>query len=277
MTPSMYKARYWEMDVHTKWGPTTPVRVSQYRLNSASIGNVKTKMMNEFMQKWSKGIDPKFKLKVSTGKETVDVSQDVLAQWGGYIRYAFLGKASPELHQVVLQLAAYWGLADWENLQQYADDALGLDCNGLVGNYIWHVKYGNPWTDLGYKKGQLGADSWISGYLQPKVIKRWQDIDVKKTYVLALVDGAGIVIPGGDTVGHVMLTEPHRSIPIVYPKPSRYPDSFTLWVVESTGAHNPGLVESSYTTNNVVGPVFSVNRNAMTKNKVMPVKISEIR
>jgi hypothetical protein len=234
-------------------------------------------MMNAFMQKWSKGIDPKFDIRVSTGNEIVQVSQDTLKEWGGYIRYAFLGKASPELHQVALQLAVYWGLTSYEGLQKYADDAMGLDCNGFVGNYCWHVKHGHPWTELGYKKGQLGADTLIDQYLQPKVIKRWQDIDVTKSYVLAQVDGAGNVIPGGGTVGHVMITEPNRSFPLVYPKGSKNPDSFTLWVVECTGGHKPGLVESWYSTNNVAGPVFSINRNAMKRAKQMPVKIAEMR
>lgn len=277
MTPSMYKARYWEMDVHTQWGAFTPVSIKKYRLNDPTIGNINTRMMNEFMQHWKKGIDPKLNIRVTTGKETVKVSPDVLAEWGGYLRYAFLGKGSPELQQVVLQLAAYWGLADWENLQQYADDALGLDCNGFVGNYCWHVKHEHPWTDLGYKKGQIGADSWITGYLKSHFVKRWHDIDVKKSYVLALVDGAGLVIPGGHTVGHVMMTEPHRSVPLVYPKPSRNPDSFLIWVVECTGAHDPGLTETWYSTNNIEGPVFSVNRNFMKSNKKISVKIAEMR
>jgi hypothetical protein len=277
MTPSMYKAPYWDMQVYTQWGTTTPVSVNKYRLNDGAIGNVNTKMMNAFMQEWSKGIDPNFKIHVVVGKDVVPVSQDTLKAWGGYIRYAFLGKASPELHQVALQLAAYWGLASWDGLQKYADDAFGLDCNGFVGNYSWHVKHGHPWTELGYKKGELGADTLIDQYFQPKFIKKWEEIDIRKSYVLALVDGAGKIIPGFGQVGHVMLTEPNRSIPIVYPKPAKVPDSFSLWVVESTGAHSPGLVESSYSTNNVVGPVFSVNRDKMNRNRQMMVKIAEMR
>ncbi len=277
MTPSMYKARYWDMPVYTHWGAMVQVRVNQYRLNSPIIGNVNEKMMNAFMSEWRKGIDPKLDIRVATGSEVVPVSHDTLTQWGGFIRYAFLGKGSPELHQVVMQLAAHWGLTTNESLQQYADAALGLDCNGFVGNYSWHVKRGHPWTDLGYRKGDLGPDTLISQYLQPNFVKRWQDIDVRKSYVLALVDAGGNVIPGGTTVGHVMITEPNRSFPVVFPKPSKQPDSFTLWVVESTAAHNPGLVESWYSTNGVVGPVFSVNRNSMSRSKQMRVKIAEMR
>jgi hypothetical protein len=277
MTPSKYKARYWDMSVYTQWGATTPVSVNQYRLNAPGIGNVNHKMMDAFMQHWRKGIDPKLDIRVDTGAEIVRVSQETLKAWGGFIRYAFLGKASPELHQVVLQLAVYWGLASYDSLQKYADDALGLDCNGFVGNYCWHVKHNHAWTELGYRKGELGADTLIDQYLQPNIVKRWQDIDVAKTYVLALVDGSGNVIPGGGTVGHVMITEPNRSIPIAYPKPSTRPDNSALWVVESTAAHRPGLVESWYHTNNLVGPVFSVNRNAMSRAQQMPVKIAELR
>jgi len=64
-----------------------------------------------------------------------------VTDWNKLARLVFVGKGSPEACQAVLQLANHWGLAP--DVQTYTNSALGLECNGFVGNYLWHAQQGN--------------------------------------------------------------------------------------------------------------------------------------
>ena len=280
-TPSQYKARYWNLPVWQPDGTTTTVKVNRYRLNSPAIGNVNQPAMKAFMQKWSKGVSEIDDLQVQTGDGFVTVDPAVLQSWGGFIRYAFLGKGSPELIQVVLQLADCWELAP-DGLQKYADSALGLDCNGFVGNYLWHVKHNHPWTELGYGDHDLGADAYIDEYFRGStLLDKWEKMDFKQSYLMAAVDGAGNIIQGGGGgIGHVVITEPNRSQPVYpdNPKIVWVASTFRVWVVESTGGHDPGLWESWYSSKGVTtGKVFTVSRPEMTAFKTLAMKIAPVR
>src|SRR5262249_23620245 len=96
--------------------------------------------------------------------------------WLRLARSAFMGKGSPEACRIVLQLARRWGLAP--NLQAYADSYLGLDCNGFVGNYLWHVVQKNPWTELGLDDGLLGPNASITEFVPDAwCLNEWDEID----------------------------------------------------------------------------------------------------
>jgi len=136
-----------------------------------------------------------------------------VTDWNKLARLVFAGKGSPEACQAVLQLANYWGLAP--DVQAYADDKLGLDCNGFVGNYLWHLKY--PWTNLGAGNHDLGPDSPIrTGYFdhyQPRLLDRWESLDTSRMYIMMEVGKDGAVINGGGgaaDAGHIVITEPNQ-------------------------------------------------------------------
>jgi hypothetical protein len=130
-------------------------------------------------------------------------------------------------------------------LQAYADSALGLDCNGFVGNYIWHGKKAKPWNKGGFKD-VLGPDSNIANFFGgATLLTQWEDINTSNTYLFGMVNKANQIIPGGggvENAGHIMISQPgewsHGHWDTHTPR---------LWVVESTaGAIQPGLTEGWY-------------------------------
>jgi hypothetical protein len=169
--------------------------------------------------------------------------------WTKLAHLVFAGKGSPEACQAVLLLANHWGLAP--DVQTYADVVLGLDCNGFVGNYLWHAQKGNPWMDLGAENHDLGPDSPIrSGYFDhysSHLLDRWESLDSGKMYILMEVGTDGQVINGGgsaDDAGHLAITQPGQRQDRAG-KGGKM--SFAVRVVESTASHSPGLWESWYT------------------------------
>ncbi len=191
-----------------------------------------------------------------------------VTNWNMLARLVFVGKGSPEACQAVLQLANYWGLAP--DVQGYADSALGLDCNGFVGNYLWHAKNGNPWTNLGAGDHDLGPDSPIrTGYYdhyQVHLLDRWESLDTTKMYIMMEVGTDGVVINGGGSAGgpgHIVITEPNQRDE----RPGKDPKkSFAVKSVEATGGHTPeGLWESWYTcpSYDSKSKIFSIFRESM--------------
>jgi hypothetical protein len=191
-------------------------------------------------------------------------------------RYVFSGKGSPEACQIVLQLASQWGLAS-DGIQKYADQALGLDCNGFVGNYLWHEKQGKPWTDLGVKNQDLGPDAMISEFFKGRAVTKWEDIRPSQMYVFGLVDDTGQVMAGGPGAipGHLVITEPRPLRPPVIVKGQKQPAA--VRVVESTAAHTPGLWESWYSFVAVdKNGIFTLNREEMQRSKQLNFKIAPV-
>ena len=200
-----------------------------------------------------------------------------VTDWNKLARLVFAGKGSPEACQAVLQLAHYWGLAP--DVQAYADSALGLDCNGFVGNYLWHLK--NPWTDLGARDHDLGPDSPIqTGYFdhyQHRLLDRWESLDTSKMYIMMKVGTDGVVINGGGDAahaGHIVITEPNQQ------RPGKDAKTFAVKSVEATGGHTPqGLWESWYTCPSYDSKtkIFSIFREDMDAgHKNMEVKIAAV-
>lgn len=194
-------------------------------------------------------------------------------------RYVFSGKGSPEACQIVLQLAGQWGLAA-DGLQKYADQALGLDCNGFVGNYLWHEKRGNPWNDLGVGNRDLGPDAFIDELCRGKGLTKWDEIRASQMYVLGMLDSSGQVVRGGPAAkegdpaprsGHLVITEPGRLRPAMTVMGKAVPPA--IRVVESTHSHTPGLWESWYSFVAVNHGAFTLNREEMDKHKQLNFKI----
>jgi hypothetical protein len=187
------------------------------------------------------------------------VGSDFLKQISVMARYAFVGKGAPEHCQLVLQLVDHWKLAP-DGLQSYADNVLGLDCNGFVGNYLWHANRQQSWSSLGLGKHQEGPDVSIDGYFdRRKAIRRWEDLNPARSYIMGLVK-AGKVVPGGSALnaGHIAITEPGRfRLATADQRPA-------VWAVESTAAHDPGLWESWYSFLSVdPSGVFTMKREEM--------------
>lgn len=206
-----------------------------------------------------------------------------VTDWNKLARLVFAGKGSPEACQAVLQLADAWGLAP--DVQAYADSALGLDCNGFVGNYLWHVKNGNPWTNLGAGNHDLGPDSPIrTGYFdhyQHRLLDHWEALDTGKMYIMMEVGTDGVVINGGtgdpNHAGHIVITEPNQRNERPGADPAK---TFAVKSVEATGGHTPeGLWESWYTCRSYDSrtKIFSIFRESMDAgHKTMDVKIAAV-
>jgi hypothetical protein len=170
------------------------------------------------------------------------------------VRGPFSGKGSPEACQIVLQLANHFGLAP--DMQQYATRNLGLDCNGFVGNYLWHIKGGRSWTNLGMGNWDLGPDAHITEFFRVKqFLTKWTDFNPHRLHLLGMVDATGQIIKGGPNsrAGHIGITDPD------------WPATGQMMVVESTGAEWVGLTESLYSlrgTRTLGGKVvFDVDRS----------------
>jgi hypothetical protein len=200
-------------------------------------------------------------------------TQKVFLSWQDlwYVaKKALWGKGSPEEVQVTLQLAVRFGLVKPEKLQNdYCDKVngkVGLDCNGFVGNYVWHGAWGAPWDS-----DKTGAD-WeankgirtIVGGAGPQ-IKTVKEISPVGTYLGALVGGDRQIIDrygGGGIIGHLVVTQP-GTLTTGYMQGKLCP---VLRAYESTG--RVGLTDSDYYILNVATDgVFTVYRTSKKETK----------
>jgi hypothetical protein len=211
-----------------------------------------------------RGTDRPFRLTWDTRVDTR------VTDWNKLARLVFAGKGSPEACQVVLQLANHWGLAI-PDVQAYANTALGLDCNGFVGNYLLHAQKGKPWTTLA-PDHELGPDSPIrSGFFdryKHRLLDRWESLDSAKMYIMMEVGPDGVVINGGTAAaaGHIVITEPGRR----QDRPGKDgKKSVAVRVVEATASHAPGLWESWYTCTSFdsTKKIFVINREDMVPDR----------
>lgn len=135
------------------------------------------------------------------------------------LRYPYVGKGSPEAIQVLLQLASVAlpgspAIVEPAAFQAYCDRWLGLDCNGLVGNYLRHVREGIAWSDVTATKAGVSPNNniktmWDS--LDGEVRSAAEQVDFNDLNLLVLVDKSGKIIPGGSSgYGHIMISQPRE-------------------------------------------------------------------
>jgi hypothetical protein len=277
MTPTEYAARYLPVQVP---GPAEayPIHVRRYRLGDpkpskdALLGAVAGHLAIE--QKKNKA----YRLSFLLNGQTYSV-----ANWheiGLAIQRPFIGKGSPEDCQLVLQLAYRVGNIRPENLQTWADDNIGLDCNGFVGNYIYHHLLEKPW-DAKPAKGDPEPSAvittifnWAAGVNGLNALADLDKVTPGKKYLIVRVDAAGRVMPGGpgNPVGHIAITEPNK-----FMKQS--------FVNNSMGGIDMQFVQLdmynhfALQTAESAGPVNGVGNNWMVfirKHKTLP-KVFEVR
>ncbi|HLK67641.1 MAG TPA: hypothetical protein VKU19_29605 [Bryobacteraceae bacterium] len=307
MTPAQYMERYKNIWVPIDGDRSMSVSVKKYVLASDSSYNASAADL--FLRTLARrGIDSSVRVDTPNGTTRVDPRQTKhadaikqgkrdlvlssgglngkelrvdtrVANWYSMAQFAFWGKGSPEACQIVLQLAVNWGLT--ANPQDYADAALGIDCNGFVGNYMWHMMgKSNDWTSLGVANHELGPNSPIrSGYYdryKGHLIKRWQDLDNSSKYIMMLTDDHGEVVnqKSGRLTAHIVITEPGGR----QDRPGD-PNSFAVTVVESTAGANPtGLTKSYYLCQSFTADgTFSLYRESMIAgHKEVKFKIAKV-
>lgn len=127
---------------------------------------------------------------------------------------AFYGKGSPEDIQFTLQIAHLTGLVELQDMQQWCNKHIGIDCSGYVGNYIWHVYRRRRWDVYGDggKKQIIGPNSGIRTMCKKPYVEHLSEIagGSNEIFVLATCDRHGTVYKraGPGSPAHVMLTEP---------------------------------------------------------------------
>jgi hypothetical protein len=209
-SPLVYKQRYENLPVTLANGNTVTVSVHKY-VNAGLAQFHNPAARDAFLAKLnSAGVD--IELRVDSGNGAQPVGALALNNIPLFSRYVFAGKGAPEHCQIVLQLADHWNLAP-QGLQAYADAALGLDCNGFVGNYLWHIIDERPWSEMGQDHTD-GPDTGISGYFdRRKKISRFGEMKSGRCYIRGRTDAGGTVIDkgAGDDAAHIAITEPGLS------------------------------------------------------------------
>jgi len=255
MTPTAYKALYEKIQVSLPKGGPAEVKVNQYKLKSA-MSDADFAGRKAFLDALKKNTTDGDQHIDTTTKDSPDktvstnvkVSAKTLA---AFAQYAFVGKGSPEQCQLILEFAAAWGLATpatQGGVQDYADKWLGLDCNGFVGNYLWHCYEGKTWDQQGVGNLDKGPDLHIDdyfGYPHPRQpIAKWDDLNTAISYIICMCNDQGKIIPGGtgkkEDSGHIVITEPGRF------REKTKTTAAAIFGVEATAAHDPGLWESWY-------------------------------
>lgn len=274
MTPRGYMERYLNLSIRRKDGSSTPVKVNQYRNTSIEKYGKDKAAWSAFAAKLGRkgaGITSTLHIDTVDGPQKLEppVSPTLITgmqgqgdAWMVMASYVFGGKGAPEHCQIVLQLADHWGLTKG-NLQAYADK-LGLDCNGFVGNYLWHVRKNAPWTDLGHNENTYGPDAWIPNYIMKNnkpVIGRWEDLDPSKTYLMGWANATnGEIRPNGQ-MAHIVITEPNQTRPLI-PIIGDWGLGYEMLSVESW-PDSPGLRETRYglVEFNERKKIFKISRN----------------
>jgi hypothetical protein len=208
MTPWEYAQRYLPIQVPGN-GKTYPINIGRYHRGNPTPAQ--QKLLSDVIDHFAaKQRDKTYRLKLTVNDETIEIADR--REISRSLQVPFLGKGSPEDCQIVLQLALLVGKVTPERLRAWADDNLGLDCNGYVGNYLFHDLLQQPWR-VAPKEGQIGPSTTIDGYFE-----RWGDtpitdlsrIDPNRMHLIARVDSKGKVIKqySEGKAGHVAITQP---------------------------------------------------------------------
>ncbi len=296
MNPSDFVKKYLSMNVFVvppggepkdvKWG--TPVSVKRYHLGT------------NYDLRWQLWTDVKAAIGTGTTVKVETIDGDQLESralgleelWSLY-QWPFGGKGSPEQCQVAIQLT-YRFRKNASELQDSAGTTgsdetknfIGLDCNGLVGNYIQRVLGTEVWQT---QRNTLnpGPDTNIRGlmgYTVPINSLAEMKSDDQSFYLLAYCSDAGKVYDHGDGpggpdpsgAGHIMITN-HGFRPSAGGK-------LEMDVSESAGSGigpktSTYIVDAITTTptyreNDAPGAIFNVFRGSAQSN--MQVKIGRL-
>src|SRR5262245_52625418 len=132
-TPVQYAERYWSMEVPFSDG-SVRVHVDKYHIGHPA--DAQGKLWSKLKDHFHKHRDKSYALSLIVNRVQHDFrSTDELLR---RVVSPYYGKGSPEDCQITLQIAVMLGESSKGQLQKYCDDYLGLDCNGFVGNYLWH-------------------------------------------------------------------------------------------------------------------------------------------
>jgi len=229
-TPAEYASRFESITVHSPDGSSqlaSGISVDRYRLGAKQPAideraRVAKKIQKDLAIRRKTDPSAKIVVHVETGAGIEEHSFDSLTfdnsnQLWALIRYPYVGKGSPEAVQVLLQLASVElpgspAAIKVGDFQTYSDKWLGLDCNGLVGNYLRHVYRGIAWSDVTATKSNVSPDNLITDIwcgFGGEVRNSADDVDFNDLNLLVMVDKTGKIIPGGSGgYGHIMISQP---------------------------------------------------------------------
>ena len=212
MTPWEYASRYLPVQVPGST-QTYPIDISRYHLGTptAAKDQILGAVTDHFATNLRKNATYRLKLSVNGASVEFGSRDELIPSLN-----AFWGKGSPEDCQIVLQLALMLGGIKPDRLQGWADANLGLDCNGFVGNYLFHEVQQNGWRQAPAKT-EIGPSTTIDEYF-----KRWAQDPIEdlsrvlpgRMHLIVRVDDSGHVIPrySGGKVGHIAITQPGESM-----------------------------------------------------------------
>jgi hypothetical protein len=213
MTPWDYAERYLPIMVPSPDGDI-PVSVRRYHIGAPTAAKdlTYTGVQDHINAQRKKTPGYRLTLQVNDNPISIGAWTDVRES----LLQPFWGKGSPEDCQIVLQVALNVLGIKPDRLQAWADANLGLDCNGFVGNYLWHDVMGNPWNAYP-GEGPPGPNAtidqifqWVAGGTEKDAIADVSEITLNDKYVIARVAANGHVVAGGpnSVAGHIAITEP---------------------------------------------------------------------
>jgi hypothetical protein len=302
MTPVEYAERYRNLSIHANGQTQSNVRVEIYRIGKPDDEQQRLwqALREHFHKEQKKDIRYTLRIRLNGAEEQFPSTTRLVK----HVTAPFWGKGSPDDCQITLTVAVLLGRTTLARVQTYARNHIGLDCNGFVGNYIWHERLQNPWflrpdtNDSPAPAANIRSIyDWAYDYAKAgkTLVKTVQDIDPERTYMMMLVDDKFQVIPGGPggRTGHIVITQPKRFMPKSFTWDSMgfydlgmaqknaygHP---ALWAVESTGPEMlVGLQESWYAIREFKGrdgkpvpgvfDVYRGNKASAWKCRIVPV------
>lgn len=257
ISPADYADQYRNLEVGFETG-SIKVKIERYHLGAPTdeMGALEQAVKQYFHVQQKQ--DPHFTLDVMVNGDAVSIKDFEHVKL--HIAAPFYGKGSPEDCQLAAQLAVLVKRTSKEQLPRYCDKNMGLDCNGFVGNYLFHVRNGNPWQEIARDKKELGPSSSMDEFAAAgHPVKDLVRMNPANLHLFIEVDKAFRVIPGGKAgAGHIVITEPNKYTPtsfvfnsfggldMGYARKGAYGHP-ALWAVESTGPQGAvGLHESWY-------------------------------
>lgn len=297
LTPLQYEARYKTLQVEFIATDTAPVSltINKYRLGKMLPEGERlvTAARDYLVQQQKKSSDFTLALIVN-GQPATFGMWEVLAP---HLRGPFSGKGSPEDCQIAAQMAVLLNRTTAANLQNYCDSNIGLDCNGFVGNYLWHERGKNDWMDIAGER-DLGPDMSIDGFFDKgRPIGGLDKIQPAELNVFGLVSSSSFRIvpvavwnPDGTLkeAGHTVITEPGRFTQVTDGAKNTFLRG--LYGVESTGVTKTGVAvgltddwctiteyidPATKRTKNVVGyahnRIFNIHRNSKNQDDLFAI------